>query len=98
SPTLLAWLTPTVAGLILAIPLSKASGSVRTGQLFARLGLLRIPEERTVPELLRRRDELVHAAEPLPTDGLRHLAMNPAARAAHVQGNGPRAPDARGHP
>lgn len=98
SPTLLAWLTPTVAGLILAIPLSKASGSVRTGRLFARLGLLRIPEERTVPDLLRRRDELVHAAEPLPTDGLRHLAMNPAAHAAHVQGNGPRAPDARGHP
>jgi membrane glycosyltransferase len=98
SPTLLAWLTPTVAGLMLAIPLSKASGSVRAGEFFARLGLLRIPEEKNVPDLLRRRDELVHAAEPLPADGLRHLAMTPAARVAHVTGNAPRTPDTRGHP
>ena len=98
SPTLLAWLTPTVAGLMLAIPLSKVSGSVRAGQFFARLGLLRIPEERAIPELLRRRDELVHAAEPLPADGLRHLAMQPSARLAHVTGNAPRTPDTRGHP
>ena len=98
SPTLLAWLTPTVAGLVLAIPLSKVSGSVRAGQFFARLGLLRIPEERTIPQLLRRRDELVHAAKPLPADGLRHLAMNTSARMAHVTGNAPRVPDTRGHP
>ncbi|HEY4366338.1 MAG TPA: glucans biosynthesis glucosyltransferase MdoH [Steroidobacteraceae bacterium] len=98
SPRLLAWLTPTVAGLVLAIPLSKVSGSVRAGQLFARLGLLRIPEERSVPELLSRRDELIHSAEPLPTDGLRHLAMHESSRMAHVMGNAPRTPDMRGHP
>ena len=98
SPTLLAWLTPTVAGLVLAIPLSKASGSVRSGQFFARLGLLQIPEEHELPELVRRRDELIHAAEPLPTEGLRYLARHPEARRSHINGNLARPTDTRGHP
>lgn len=98
SPTLLAWLSPTVAGLMLAIPLSKASGSVQIGQLLARAGLLRIPEERTPPDLLRRRDELVHNTEPVPADGLRYLARHPKARLAHISGNLSRPVDARGHP
>lgn len=98
SPTLLAWLAPTVAGLVLAIPLSKVSGSVRAGQLFARLGMFRIPEERSIPELVRRRDELVHNAEPLPTDGLRYLAAQARARQNQISINLPRPPDTRGHP
>lgn len=98
SPTLLAWLSPTVAGLVFAIPLSKASGSVRVGQWFARVGLLRIPEERTTPELVRRRDEIAHQAEPLPTDGLRHLARHPHARHAQIATNLSRPADMRGHP
>lgn len=98
SPTLLAWLAPTVAGLVLAIPLSKASGSVRAGQLLARLGLFRIPEERSTPELVLRRDELVHEAEPVPADGLHYLALHARARLSQVSGNLPRPPDARGHP
>lgn len=98
SPTLLAWLSPTVGGLILAIPLSKASGSVRMGQLLYRLGLLRIPEERTLPELMRRRDELVHSAEPTPAEGLLYLARHPQARRDHINGNLPRPTDTRGHP
>src|SRR5688572_1144327 len=32
SPTLLAWLTPTLAGLLLAVPLSKISGSGKLGR------------------------------------------------------------------
>lgn len=98
SPTLLAWLAPTVAGLVLAIPLSKVSGSVRAGQLFARLGMFRIPEERAVPDLVRRRDQLVHDAEPLPADGLRYLAAHGRARLSQIGVNLPRPPDARGHP
>lgn len=98
SPTLLAWLAPTVAGLVLAIPLSKMSGSVRAGQLLARLGLFRIPEERSTPELVRRRDELAHEAEPLPTDGLHYLALHTRARLHQISGNLPRPSDARGHP
>lgn len=98
SPTLLAWLSPAVLGLALAIPLSKVSGSVAAGQLLGRLGLFRIPEERTPPDLMRRRDELVHDAEPMPTDGLRYLAANSRARLAHISGNLPRPSDTRGHP
>jgi membrane glycosyltransferase len=98
SPTLLAWLSPTVAGLVLAIPLSKASGSVRLGQWFSNVGLLRIPEERAAPDLVRRRDEIVHNAEPMPTDGLRYLARHPQARHAQVANNLARPADTRGHP
>ena len=98
SPTLLAWLSPTVAGLALAIPLSKMSGSVHTGQTLARLGLLRIPEERSVPELLRRRDELIHDAAPLPTDGLQYLASHANARFIQIACNLPRPADPRGYP
>jgi membrane glycosyltransferase len=98
SPTLLAWLSPAIAGLILAIPLSKASGSVRTGRLFARLGLLSIPEERQPPAVMQRRDELVRAGEPMHHDGLRHLAKHRAARLAHGEINLPRPTEARGNP
>lgn len=98
SPTLLAWLSPTVAGLALAVPLSKVSGSVQAGRLLAALGMFRTPEERQPPDLMRRRDELIHHAEPLPVDGLLHLAINAHARMAHISGNLPRPADARGHP
>jgi membrane glycosyltransferase len=98
SPTLLAWLAPAVLGLALAIPLSKVSGSVSAGRLLGKLGLFRIPEERKPPDLMRRRDELVHNAEPLPADGLRYLAGNSRARLAHISGNLPRPTDVRGHP
>lgn len=98
SPTLLAWLSPAVLGLALAIPLSKMSGSVWLGQLLGKLGIFRIPEERNPPAIMRRRDELVHNAEPLPVDGLRHLAGNSRARLAHIAGNLPRPADSRGHP
>ena len=98
SPTLLAWLSPTVAGLVLAIPLSKASGSVGLGQWFSRLGLFRIPEEHETPAVLRRRDEIMHAAEPMPTEGLRYLARHPVERAAHIANNQRRPNEMRGHP
>jgi membrane glycosyltransferase len=63
SPTLLAWLTPTLLGLLLAVPLSKISGSVKLGRALGWLRLLTIPEEKHVPDVVRRRDELLaHAA------------------------------------
>ena len=98
SPTLLAWLSPTLAGLFLAIPLSKVSGSTGAGRFFARLGLLRTPEEKHVPDLLRRRDELLQSATPPPTEALRFIARNRQAMLAHVAGNAPRPAEARGHP
>ena len=98
SPTLLAWLSPAVAGLVLAVPLSKISGSVRIGRALAKLGVFWIPEESSPHALIERRNELVAQAEPLPKDGLRYLARDHAARVAHLAGNLPRPPDTRGHP
>jgi membrane glycosyltransferase len=98
SPTLLAWLSPAIAGLVLAIPLSKASGSVRAGRWLARLGLLRTPEESRPPTLLERRDALVRAGQPVHPDGLRHLAQQRSARLAHSEINLPRPLEVRGHP
>jgi membrane glycosyltransferase len=98
SPTLLAWLTPAVLGLVLAVPLSRASGSVGLGQWLRRWAMFRIPEESAPHAMILRRNELVAAAAPLPADGLRHLARDAAARAAHLAGNLPRPADTRGHP
>jgi membrane glycosyltransferase len=98
SPTLLAWLSPTLAGLLLAVPLSKLSGSVAVGKMFGWLGLLRTPEEKHAPLVMRRRDELLEQAEPAQKDGLRYLARNRQARYAHITGNLPRPTETRGHP
>ncbi len=98
SPTLLAWLSPAVLGLVLAIPLSRASGSVAIGRALRKLAIFRIPEESAPHAMITRRNELVAAAPALPEDGLRHLARDPAARIAHLAGNLPRPADARGHP
>jgi membrane glycosyltransferase len=98
SPTLLAWLSPAVAGLMLAIPLSKASGSVRIGHLVSRLGIFRIPEETAPHPIIQRRRALIAEAIEPSTDGLIHLARDAAARVAHLAGNLPRPTDQRGHP
>lgn len=98
SPTLLAWLSPAIAGLVLAIPLSKASAGVRVGRWLARMGLLRTPEETQPPDIMSRRDALVRMAEPLQSDGLRHLAQHRSARLAHSEINLPRPHEGRGHP
>lgn len=98
SPTLLAWLTPTLAGLLLAIPLSKMSGSVMLGRGLCRIGLLRTPEEKNLPPVVRRRDELLEHAASMPSDGLRYVARNRQARYAHMYGNLPRPTETRGHP
>jgi membrane glycosyltransferase len=98
SPTLLAWLSPAVLGMVLAIPLSRASGSVALGQALRKLAIFRIPEEAAPHPIIVRRNEIVAAAPPPPGDGLRHLMHDHAACVAHLAGNLPRPPDARGHP
>ena len=98
SPPLLAWVSPALLGLLLAIPLSRASGSRTLGSALSKLGFLRIPAEVDVPALVRRRAELVAEARALPEDGLRYLARNREARLAHVAGNLPRPPDPPGRP
>ncbi|HEY0802330.1 MAG TPA: glucans biosynthesis glucosyltransferase MdoH, partial [Steroidobacteraceae bacterium] len=98
SPPLLAWVSPALLGLFLAVPLSRLSGSEHLGKILSRLALLRTPEEVETPALVARREELVSTGEELPSDGLRFLARHREARLAHISGNLPRPPDPRGQP
>jgi membrane glycosyltransferase len=98
SPPLLAWLSPALLGLILAVPLARASGSVAIGRALGRLGLLRTPEEAQVPPLVARKLELIAAASPMPRDGLHFLARNREARLTHIHSNLAPPTEARGQP
>ena len=58
SPSLVAWMSPTIAGLILAVPLSWASGQLVLGLTLKRMGLLLTPEETTPPPVATRANAL----------------------------------------
>jgi membrane glycosyltransferase len=86
SPSLVAWMSPTIAGLILAIPISWASGQLWIGVALRRAGLLATPEEAFPPPIVLRANALTldlarngHDGE----DGLRALHQNPAFRVQH---------------
>jgi membrane glycosyltransferase len=98
SPPLLAWVSPALLGLFLAVPLSRLSGSESLGTFLSRLALLRTPEELEAPILVARREELQRISGELPGDGLRYLAGRSEARLAHINGNLPRPADPRGQP
>jgi membrane glycosyltransferase len=98
SPALLAWVSPALLGLLLAVPLSRASGSEWLGIGLSKLALLRTPEEVDPPALVARRAELIATSPLLPEDGLKFLARNREARLAHIDGNLPRPVDPPGRP
>ena len=98
SPSLLAWLSPALLGLLLAVPLSRASGSTSLAHVMSWLGILRTPEEANPPSLVARKYELIAQAQGLPDDGLMYLAQHGEARAAHIRNNPPRPGDPRGRP
>ena len=86
SPSLVIWMSPTIAGLILSIPLSWASGQLSIGVGLRRLGLLATPEETSVPPVVARSNAL--AAELQRSgrdgdDGLRAIALDEAFRQTH---------------
>jgi membrane glycosyltransferase len=98
SPSLLAWVSPALLGLFLAVPLSRMSGSEAMGAFLSRFALLRTPEERETPALVARREQLVSDSQELPRDGLQYLARHRDARLIHINGNLARPADPRGHP
>ncbi|HWJ34535.1 MAG TPA: glucans biosynthesis glucosyltransferase MdoH [Steroidobacteraceae bacterium] len=98
SPSLLAWVSPALLGLIFAVPLSRASGSESFGLALSKIALLRTPEEVETPALVMRRRELIAHAQELPEDGLRYLARDREARVAHIDDNLPRPTEPRGMP
>lgn len=58
APSLFAWMSPTIIGLVLAIPISWASGDLGLGLAFKRAGLLLMPEETRPPSIAVRANEL----------------------------------------
>jgi membrane glycosyltransferase len=86
SPSLVLWMSPTIAGLVLSIPLSWASGQLWIGLGLKRIGLLRTPEETTPPEVVKRAntlaDELARVGRDH-EDGLVAVHSDPAFRAVH---------------
>jgi membrane glycosyltransferase len=86
SPSLVVWMSPTIAGLILSIPLSWASGNLTLGLAMRRIGLLRTPEETSPPAVVERANTL--AAELALSgrdhdDALQAISADPALRAVH---------------
>jgi membrane glycosyltransferase len=87
SPRFLAWMSPVVVGLLLAIPLSAATGRQALGQMVRRLGLLVTPEETEPPVVLQRANELARelaTARPTVDDALKWMACDAELRALHT--------------
>jgi membrane glycosyltransferase len=87
SPSLVAWMSPTILGLLLAIFLSWGTGLRGIGLALRRAGLLLTPEEQMTPPVVARANFL--ASEPARRDsealsGLRALYADPQFRAFHV--------------
>jgi membrane glycosyltransferase len=87
SASLVAWMSPTILGLILAIFLSWGTSLLSVGLALRRAGLLITPEEQTAPPVVARANFLANeparpAAEAL--KGLHALHADPQFRAFHV--------------
>jgi membrane glycosyltransferase len=88
SPYLFAWMSPTIIGLVLAIPLSAASGMLSLGLALKRMGVLTTPEERDPPAIVRRANELTGELSSLgidETDGLMAIYADTTLRQRHIQ-------------
>ena len=88
SPYLFAWMSPTIIGLVLAIPISAASGLRRLGLGLRRFGLLLTPEERSPPAIVARANVLAEelAAHGIDeADGLRVVHGDLTMRQRHIQ-------------
>ncbi|MGU3492561.1 glucans biosynthesis glucosyltransferase MdoH [Xanthobacteraceae bacterium A53D] len=79
------WMLPVILGLVLVIPIAAGTATRSWGNAFARLGLLRIPEEQAPPAVLLRARALVadlSAGSPAP-EAVRRLAGDTTLLAAH---------------
>ena len=86
SPSLVVWMSPTIAGLIFSIPLSWASGQMAIGVGLRRLGLLTTPEETVVPPIIVSANALsaqLAGAGGDDEDALKAIVGDPALRRAH---------------
>ena len=86
SPSLVAWMSPTIIGLVLAIFLSWGTGLLSVGLALRRIGLLTTPEERTKPAVVVRAAAILAemgGAPDEPENALRLLYDDRHLQAAH---------------
>jgi Membrane glycosyltransferase len=89
-PVLTLWLSPILAGWLLAVPLVMVTSSDEVGQWLRRRGLLVIPEETAPPEVLRGLDAIPPAlvrpgsSSNLPHYGFAQVLLAPWANAVHI--------------
>lgn len=86
SPAMLAWMTPTLIGLIFAVNISHASGSLGIGLTLRRWRLLLIPEETSPPAIIgaaRAAQAAAGRALPEVEDGLTLVVLDGRVRALH---------------
>jgi membrane glycosyltransferase len=81
-------MSPTILGLVLAIPISWASGQLGLGLALKHRGLLGTPEEAAAPEIARRAAALTARNAALgfdSADALASLHADPALAEAHAR-------------
>lgn len=99
SPSLVAWMSPTIAGLILAIPISWLTSQRWLGLVFRRAGVLVTPEETTTPPIAKRGKALSKAlarGEEEEVNGIVAIHADPELRALHEAWLPTRKPRQRG--
>ena len=86
SPSLVAWMSPTIVGLVLAIFISWATGELAFGLGLRRAGLLITPEEKNKPAVVRRATRYAKDLETpsAAADGLKSIYADPEFRSIHV--------------
>jgi membrane glycosyltransferase len=87
SPSLVAWMSPTILGLLLAIFVSWGTGLLNVGLALRRFGLLLTPEECEKPKVVVTSnvfgETMAHILSTAPEDGLIALAKDPHLRRLH---------------
>ncbi len=87
SPSLFGWMSPTIVGLILSVPLSAASSSLALGLALKRMNLLLTPEEVSVPPVILRANALMKDYQQSnfdTADGLEALWIDKVLQQAHI--------------
>ncbi|GBQ13065.1 glucans biosynthesis glucosyltransferase MdoH [Acetobacter cibinongensis] len=85
SPSLFFWMTPVLLGLVFSIPLVALTSSRAVGQSFLKAGLLLVPEETQMPDVLRKTVRALESDETphLPHGALRALRADSSLLQAH---------------
>ncbi|MGP0060704.1 MAG: glucans biosynthesis glucosyltransferase MdoH [Beijerinckiaceae bacterium] len=85
SPSLVAWMSPTILGLVLAIFISWATAQLSFGIILRRAGFLLTPEEKSKPPVVRRANKLARQFAHLDetADGLKSIYAEPEFRTIH---------------